>query len=98
MKYYVDLGILGEEVAIEVEFAFTRYVPATREDPPEGGELYIVGVVCEKYPTLEGVIADHLQGDEDFLESCQDHDAKQLNAAWEDFQHTMSLMREMDEA
>ena len=98
MKYYIDLGILGEDIPIEVEFTSTPYTPATRDDPAEGGEIDILVVVCEKYPALEGVIADHLQDDEEFLDFAQERVEEDFREAREDFDHVISLMREMDEA
>ena len=98
MKYHVDLGILGEEVAIEVEFTSTPYTPATRDDPAEGGEIDILVVICEKYPALEGVIADHLQDDEAFLSLVKEQQEKDFIEARDAFLHALSVMREMDEA
>ena len=98
MKYYIDLGILGEDIPIEVEFTMTPYTPATRDDPAEGGELMIEALTCFAYPALEGVIAEHLQDDEEFLAFAQEQVEKDFIEAREDFDHVISLLREMDEA
>ena len=73
--YYVNLGILGEEVEVEVTYTMTPYIEATMYrsngdpgDPAEGGEIEIEKITCEEYPSLADKIGDILADDDDFLE------------------------------
>ena len=68
--WYVDLGILGNEVLVYFNFDMTPFVPATREDPPEYGELLNLEIYCQEFPELEDKIGTFLSQDDSFLDYC----------------------------
>ena len=55
----IELVICGnsEELVATVEFTATPVIPATYDDPAEGGEVEVVGVVDLFIPEREAVIA-----------------------------------------